>query len=808
MRKFSNLLTGFIFFFSSAIAWAGVDSSVVGTVTDSDVIAVSGAQVQLVSATGQMLRESASEMAGNFSFFPVSFGSYQIHIQAQGYNSTTVTVNVGSDSAARVDVQLVRASDPVKEYVVNVKEKRNLVQATSSGSKTDISKDDIKTRPGGENISLPKLLASTTPGVVQGPFGQMFIRGNHANIQYQIDGVQLPDSMAGTFGDSFSPRNIDHMEVITGGISAEYGERLSAVMNIVTKSGPETPEGEAQISYGSYGTLNPQANYGGSDSSGRFRYYVAANYLQTSRGLDTPEPLNYDNQSRGGVDAVHDLGTANDQFVRLDYVFDNYNKYTVNLYNSIRFYQIPNFTSNFYPLDPYFSVNPPSGAYTDQFGNVGANSWTPPSTDNSQTETNSYIELVWKHTFSESAFLQVAPYYKRSGIQFSSDTVNDLNAYATANANANPSAINMNRTVDNYGLKADYTLRIGESHLVKSGFQAQQSNGAGNFSLQTSLTQPPTFYGTPDHGTIEAVYLQDSYAVFKPLTLNYGLRFSATQFNSVGLSTQDSLIQPRIGLEYLATDSTKLHVFYGKLFQPAPFEDLREAFQAVNGQSALVTPYDLKAEKDDFYEVGVAQQLGAAHLVKVNYYYKDATNMLDDTQLLNTSMAQPYNFEHGFAQGVEFSVSGNLDSHWAEFFNYAYEDARGEGIAGGSFAFTNSGAGQPPLGTYLFLDHVQLNTANAGLTYKTDSFWTTVQSLYGSGLRTRSDNGGALPGHATFDLTFGYSFHETSWCSKWHASLDLMNILNNAYPVTIANGFNGNHYAPGFEWFLHLAKDL
>jgi len=43
-------------------------------------------------------------------------------------------------------------------------------------------------------------------------------------------------------------------------------------------------------------------------------------------------------------------------------------------------------------------------------------------------------------------------------------------------------------------------------------------------------------------------------------------------------------------------------------------------------------------------------------LVTVNAYYKDATNMLDETQLLNTGIDQPYNFATGYAYGVEFST--------------------------------------------------------------------------------------------------------------------------------------------------------
>ena len=168
----------------------------------------------------------------------------------------------------------VQLAPPVsgKEMVLEVKAKRHLVQSSSASTQTEINQETIAQLPLGDNVSLPKLITSTTPGTIPGPFGQTFIRGNHANIQYQIDGVQLPDSPSNTFGQAFSPRNIDHMEVITGGIPAEYGERLAAVVNIATRTGPEKPGGDLELNYGTYNTFSPSLTYGGSNESGSVHY--------------------------------------------------------------------------------------------------------------------------------------------------------------------------------------------------------------------------------------------------------------------------------------------------------------------------------------------------------------------------------------------------------------------------------------------------------------------------------------------------------------------------------------------------------
>jgi outer membrane cobalamin receptor len=791
-----------VLFFFAAPVLAGVDGSIMGVVIDSDEVAVSGAKVRLLSTDGKPILETTTDTTGNFGFFPVDFGSYQISIKAPGYQDFSLQTTLTSSSTSKIEARLSKG-----EMVLNVTAKRKLVQPSSSSSKQDISHEQIETLPGGTNASLPKVLAETTPGIVQGPFGQTFIRGNHANIQYQIDGVQLPDSLSGTFGEAFSTRNIDHMEVITGGIPAEYGERMAAVVNIITKTGPEEPKGSLELNYGSYNTFNPQVNYGGSD--GKFRYFATASYLRTDRGLDTPQPVNTSNQSKGGEQAIHDKATGSDEFVHLDYILDNTNKFSLNLFNETRTYEMPMYPSSFSPTAPYFS-----NTYNDQFGNSSAAnggqqlfSWAPPDTADSQTENNSYIEAVWKKTLSQRSFLQITPYWKRSGIVFNNDPVNDLAAY-TQVPGLKPLSVTsfaMNRTVNHYGLKGDYTWRINDQNLLKSGFQVQDSEVAGVLSTQTSLTTPASVFGTSDSGATEAVYVQDSYSITKSLVLNAGLRYTGIQFHSYGANPTtdtDGLLQPRIGLEYMVTDTTKLHIFYGKLFMPAPFEDLRAAFNS----GGPVGAYDLKGEKDDYYEVGVSQQIGGNHVASVNYYYKNATNMLDETQIPNTAIDQPYNFASGYATGVEFSISGQLTPHLYDFFNYSYEDAEGKGISGGFFAFPG-GAGRPP-NVYQFLDHCQLDTANAGLTYKTNRYWITGQALYGSGLRTGPGNSISLPNHASFDASVGYIFHGEEWWSKWKTSFDVTNITDNAYPIFIANGFNGSHYAAGRQFFLRVSKEL
>ncbi len=822
-------------------AMASIYGRVSGSVLSPEQVSISKAKVRLLSPSGVIVQEKETSPTGEFSFFSVKTGKYLLSVEAEGFETSNDEVSVSSDVDTLANVTLNGKSGSSKEMVIEVKAKRHLIQNTSTASKTTVNQEEIRQLPQGSEVSLPKLITSTTPGVVGGSFGQMFFRGNHANTQYQIDGVQLPESPSNTFGQAFSPRNIDQMEVITGGFNAEYGMRLSSVVNITTQSGPEKPGGEIELNYGSNNTTSPHLIYGGSNESGSLHYFLSASQFFTNRGIDTPQPESLMNLDQGGSDSVHNRAFGNSEFAKVDWQADNSNKLSFIAFHSYSHFQIPNYPSSFVSNDPFFAPHADHHDHGDDHNHDrhdnghrdhdhhghdhdhdhdhhdhddhdhdhgahqtdGYNVYRPWYTNNTQSERNFFLQTVWKHSFSEKSFLQLAPYYKYSQVIVTNDPENDL---YTAPGGANPvehsaaTSFAQNRHVNNLGLKGDYSVRATDDHLIKTGFQFQGAQSDGFYSVQRSLdnSKPTIFNSDSTTSYFESVYVQDEYRIAKPLTLNIGLRFDATQFRFADARSSDSMLQPRVGLSYLLTDTTQLHFYYGKLFQPAAAENLRTSYDAESNEP---TTYDIRAEKDDYYEVGVAQQFLGKQIAQFNVFYKDAENMLDDAQLHNTSLLQPYNYAKGYAYGAELSVRGKVTEDWSEYVNYSYTIAKGKGISGGQWA-----SGAPESDAYQFLDHVQVHTANMGVTYSKNYFWWTGQSLFGSGLRTGAQKEKSLPSHITFDTTVGYEFHGKSWLSQFRLSGDVLNILDNRYPITIANSFTGSHYAAGRQFFVRLQK--
>ncbi len=76
------------------------------------------------------------------------------------------------------------------------------------------------------------------PGVSQdsAASGELHVRNEHANIQYRINGIMLPDGV-GAFGQIIDTGIVGSLALITGALPAQYGLRTAAVLDIQTKAG-------------------------------------------------------------------------------------------------------------------------------------------------------------------------------------------------------------------------------------------------------------------------------------------------------------------------------------------------------------------------------------------------------------------------------------------------------------------------------------------------------------------------------------------------------------------------------------------
>ena len=123
------------------------------------------------------------------------------------------------------------------------------------------------------------------PGVAQDSYGQIHVRGDHDEVQYRLNGVELPEGLS-VFGQVLETRFAHSMSLLTGALPAEYGFLQAGVVDIQTNSGTNDPGGEVSMEGGSRGYLEPSFSYGG--VTGNTDYFFTGDLLRNPVGIENP----------------------------------------------------------------------------------------------------------------------------------------------------------------------------------------------------------------------------------------------------------------------------------------------------------------------------------------------------------------------------------------------------------------------------------------------------------------------------------------------------------------------------------------
>ena len=225
---------------------------------------------------------------------------------ALGAAGAQTAVSPGSAAAA---VELPEATLP--ELVVQARRAeaaRQGILARFGAREYQVERGTIEALPGGANQPLNQVLLQT-PGVVQDSFGDIHVRGEHRNLQYRINGVQLPEGLQG-FGQVFDSRSLRSVSVLTGALPAQFGFRTNAVISLETRTGALDPGGSVGLYGGSFGTLQPHASYAG--VVGGWDLFATGTFLRSDRGVENPTPArtvpnNETEQLRGLLYAARQL---------------------------------------------------------------------------------------------------------------------------------------------------------------------------------------------------------------------------------------------------------------------------------------------------------------------------------------------------------------------------------------------------------------------------------------------------------------------------------------------------------------------
>ncbi|MDR2009204.1 MAG: TonB-dependent receptor [Bacteroidales bacterium] len=572
--------------------------------------------------------------ANSYGFYSISLpaGTYEISFSFVGYAEQKKTINLDSDKT--LNIELENSAVVTQEVVVSSERSRNVEDSRMSVTKIPI--ETVKTLPAfmGE-VDVLKTV-QLLPGVQAAGDGNsgFYVRGGgpDQNLILLDEAIIYNASHLLGFFSVFNADAIKDMEIYKGGMPAQYGGRISSVLDISMKNG-NMKKFEAE---GGIGTISSRLTVQGPIVKDK------ASFLISGR--------------RTYIDLLIKPFTKKESLLRSSgyYFYDVNAKFNYRFSDKDRLYisayygeDVFNFKSN----DAGFAMGIPWG--------------------------NGMASIRWNHLFSNKFFSNttfVASDYKfQTSIEMTSDE----------NSGTDFSFIQDSGIRDFY-IKQDFTWLPNPKHNIKFGLEYIYHIFSPN-SVSASLADMSFESVTKNkqYAHEAAIYIGDDFKINDRITLYAGVRGSI--FNQVGpftryikdeyyLQTIDSVvykknesvalyhsIEPRVSIKVGLDKSSSIKASFMQNKQYIHLASL----------SASTLPTDLwvpcsdrlKPQMGRQYAIGYFRNFFNDHFeASVEVYYKDMYNLIEyaDGALPGDEVVQD--------NADNYFITGDGNSYGIEFF--------------------------------------------------------------------------------------------------------------------------------------------
>ena len=666
------------------IAFCGTTGSLEGYVTDKRTGGpLVGANVLLV----QTKQGADTDREGFFKINNVRAGSYRVRISMIGYRMiTSKDIVILPDRRSEFSVQL--EENPIEMEAIEVTHERPLIQTDITGTSYEIESETLIDRPLDTIQQVVELQPGTT---VEGN-----IRGGKIHeAVYLIDGLPVQDVIQGGPAAELPLSAISQMSIKTGGFDAEYGNALSGIINVITRTGGDDHQFSMRTAKDDL--------FGGEEVSRRNEIELSArgpvrrgtlSYLSANNVVLTDTRWWQDLQHFFGSPVrqeLHGLG-------KMDYLISPTKRLTGELLYSLQRWRDYEFSWR-YNLDGL-----------------------PPRLRDSYRAA-----LLWTQNISSKLFYSVSlsQFALHSKIGEGQKEAMDLTPYQYdfyllyITSGRRTWWANARQMV--YTLKTDITNQIHPAHMVKTGIELKQydiDSDVRKMEPQTTyfgrplVFEPLLNYSTQYHYYPRggSVYIQDRIQAGESgSVITLGLRFDfldpraqrpAVELVPAGADEYSEEvtgfvpasvkynISPRFGCSFPLTDRSFFFVNYGLYVQYPLFDYLYSGLDNVaikGGVNTLRGNPDLRAEKTRAWEVSVRYDLGWNVVASAAYYNKETRDQIDTKTFVptNSRIAGDYGFAeyvnnpYAHASGFEF-VIGRDTGRWIRGnFSYAYMKTEG-----------------------------------------------------------------------------------------------------------------------------------
>jgi hypothetical protein len=556
--------------------------------------------------------------SNSYGYFSLSLpaGNYTIIIQYLGYKTKAITMDLKENLTLNVDLE--EESIALKEITVTG-ERNN----SNTGSNTLISKISVK-----EIQTIPVILGEKDilktiqlmPGVSPAGEGNagFYVRGGGVDqnlILLDEAPVYNPSHLLGFFS-TFNSDAIKDITLYKGGFPAEYGGRLSSVVDIKMNEGNNK---EFHLS-GGIGLIASRLAVEGPILKGKGSFMIAARRTYADIFLRF--------LPRGGPDSIASKSTL--------YFYD------LNMKANYQFSSKDRLYFSCYLGRDNFNLG----------GTVGLN-WG-----------NITATTRWNHVFSEKIFSNTSLIFSQYNYKF------DV-AVGTR-------TMNVISEIKDWNLKEDLHYYLNSNNTIKIGFNSIYHTFVPSKVDSTVFFHVRSMDNR--YALENAVYISDEQTITKQLKATYGLRYSIFSSIGPGtVYTYDEVadvvdsatypkgkifntyggFEPRILLNYIISDSVSVKASYARTRQ----------YIHLLSNTTSSTPFDLWVPSNinilpeiaDQYTLGYFRNFSNNMFeTSVELYYKNLKNQIDYRNganlILNNKVESQLVFGKGWGYGAEFLI--------------------------------------------------------------------------------------------------------------------------------------------------------
>jgi len=692
--------------------------TVEGVVRDSDGLALPGATVTLQGPNMMGERMAVTDAEGFFRIVLVPPGEYTMTVALPGFQ-TAVQEQLPVALGRIAPVEVTLATSDFAD-VIEVTADQVLIDTTSSSVGANIDTEFVKTLATDRNYQtvmkmLPSVVHSNNP---------IFKGASGGDNMYLVDGADSTDPATNTWAVSMNFDNFQEIQMIDGGVPAEFGKGTGAVVNLVTKSGSNEYHGLVRYTYADedmnselkgdryffdeperYITeQRPSINLGGPILKDKFWFF--ASYEERDKEKLIVRYLDFEDAQAG----IYTPGTTT---------------YSGHYVTGKLTYQVnPSHT-----LFAQYVDDPITIPYKDAYDGYQNRA---PDADRKRVQGGESYIADWTGVLSPNFFMNLQYSGKRKPLNTLAIDREGPIYYSPVNGGiywgSSYNNYESQRDLDLYKLTGNYFLdTVGGVHELKTGVELAQGKigynvdnyASGEYIRLTSSGTPSNrrLYtqrrgDIPTQRDIWSVFLQDKWRVNDRLTLNLGVRAeNYTHDNNVGDPVLEwgwgDRIQPRLGFAYEIAGGN-LHAAVARYHDTIGYELARDLSiyppetydyytwssstqswrysRTVAVSAASITMDDLSSPYMDELTVGFEGKLSSSMKWGVDVTARDwkdgvegddgrtyGTNLADDGSVhyLNLDTVRKY-------RGIEFKVTKRLAGDKLQFMaSYNYSKTTG-----------------------------------------------------------------------------------------------------------------------------------